>query len=162
MQVLHAPCIPWHAHCCDARFLLLAQVPGQGRGVVAAQHIPYGTELLRERPLVCIPGFARQKEVSRRQAVLPQLHAHVHTHVTDIATASTEGWCVLCACWCRCVITAVRSCQVSQSRTPTRGSPSAARHAARCESTDVHACRQRHGVPEYLAGSGTGTTPDIS
>jgi len=50
----------------------IEQVPGQGRGVLAAKHIPYGTEVLREKPLVCISGFASQKEVCYHCcAVLP-------------------------------------------------------------------------------------------
>jgi hypothetical protein len=32
------------------------QVPGAGRGLVAIRDIPYGTDVLRERPMLAVPA----------------------------------------------------------------------------------------------------------
>ncbi|GFH10529.1 SET domain-containing protein [Haematococcus lacustris] len=49
----------------DTGLVAIVQVPGQGRGLFASQPIDYGTEVLREQPMVCYPAPTVLDQVDR-------------------------------------------------------------------------------------------------
>jgi hypothetical protein len=47
----------------------LRDVPGKGKGLVATEHIPRGTRILEETPIITIPDEARHDDVLKIQMV---------------------------------------------------------------------------------------------